>query len=112
MRTDPPRANGDQRADDPLGKETPAWLQGHWTAHVMPDRNEEPYAFLLRAIDELTRRHAQDYVLRDGLSHLILGAGVLLNADWGRLDRGGVSRELAKYAARIDLDLDTETFVD
>ena len=76
----------------------------------MPDRTEEPYAFLLRAIDELTRRHARDYVLRDGVSHLILGAEALLNADWGRIDRGTVSRQLNKFAARIDFDLDTEEF--
>jgi len=85
---------------------------GHQAAHVLPDRTEEPYAFLLRAIDELTRRHGRDYVLRDGISHLILGAEGLLNAEWGRFDRGTVSRELAKYASRIDFDLDTETFND
>jgi hypothetical protein len=78
----------------------------------MPDRNEEPFAALLRIIDELSRRFGRDYVLRDGISHLILGAEALLNADWGRFDRGTVARDLAKYASRIDFDLDTETFND
>jgi hypothetical protein len=77
-----------------------------------PNSTEQPLVLLLTATRTLVERHGQDGVLRDGVAKLILGTRELLNAEWGRIDRGTVDRMLCQWAARIDFDLDVEEFKD
>lgn len=78
-----------------------------------PDAVERPLVALLWSARELLAKgFGNDYALRDGLAHLLLGAEVLLNAEWGRLDRGSVSRLLEQTAAGMKYDLGSQQFED
>lgn len=77
-----------------------------------PTGQEAPLVMLLVASRELVERHGRDGVLRDGVAKLLLGTRELLNAEWGRIDRGTVDRMIVQWAARISFDLDTEEFRD
>ena len=68
---------------------------------------------LMRIVASLAEEYADDYVIREGVAHLILGARVLLNADFGtRLDGGSLDAELVAWAERMRYDLDVERFTD
>lgn len=88
------------------------WQSRQLAAQGSPVGTEVPFVQLLAAIDTLVRRHADDYVLRDGIAHLIMGMNDLLNADTGRLDCGSLSDLMNHYAEAISFDLAVERFTD
>lgn len=88
------------------------WEHGHTDALLSPTPSEWPIVMLWRVVDELSREHASDYVLRVGVAHMIVGARRLLAGDLGRLDGGTLDGQLVDYAQRIELDLDVERFAD
>src|SRR5580765_417067 len=107
-----PRTNGEQTDGPPVGEElaaprrsTEPWKVARQTALLYPTKTEEPFAFLIRAIEALSRKHGDDYVLREGIAHLILGTLELLNAETGRLDCGTIHTQLNRVAQRMSYDL-------
>lgn len=88
----------------------PDWRSQHETAMMIPNETEAPFVALLTAINTLIERHGNDYVLRDGIAHLIMGTQALLNGETGRLDCGSIDTTLNAQAARIGFDLDREVF--
>lgn len=85
------------------------WTARHRDALEHPFPEEAPMVSLLETINELTRKHATDSVLKVGVAHLILGTIRLLVGPLGRLDPGALDTQLRIYANRIGLDVDTES---
>jgi hypothetical protein len=86
------------------------WELWHMEAMIIPNEVEAPFVALLASIDTMIERHGNDYVLRDGIAHLIMGTMRLLNAETGRLDCGSIDHTLQAQAARIGFDVDREVF--
>jgi hypothetical protein len=89
-----------------------SWQARHYAALVAPTAVEKPFVEVLSALVELVARHGDDYVLREGVAHLLLGMADLLNADIGALEAGSVSTSLVKLADRIHFDMEMEQFTD
>lgn len=88
------------------------WAQQHNAALASPSAVELPLVTLLSVIQAMVKRYSDDYVLRQGIAHLLMGTADLLNGEWGRLDMGTVSSQLNTYAERISFSLDIEEFTD
>lgn len=91
---------------------TSSWLSRHNAALREPTTQEQPYVELMTAIVRLTALHRDDNVLREGVAKLIDGAALLLNAEWGRLDRGACSQQLEEMALLMHYDTARERFTD
>jgi hypothetical protein len=89
-----------------------AWETRHITAFTAPRRDEADLVQLCKITNSLINRGmGQDQVLREAVAHLLEGARILLNAEWGpRLDMGSVDQMLLDMAQRIHYDMNLGTF--
>jgi len=89
-----------------------AWESRHIAAFTSPRRDEADLVHLCKITNSLINRGiGQDQVLRDAVAHLLEGARILLNAEWGpRLDMGSTDQLLIDMAQRIHYDMNLGKF--
>lgn len=87
------------------------WESRHYAAMMNPTDQESMVLSLIQTATTIAETYPDDRIMREAAKYALFAARVLLDGDLGRLDGGTLDSAIRDLADVINLDLDTEEWM-